>query len=148
MFPRLALLGATFLIVGAGCKPAQTLGDAAVLSRELRAEYHRPVAVTLDGRRRLIVTLEADSAVASDGADSAGVDTVVDSASSMPAAQAYRVARFIGAHYDHAGTLRALTVIIEPSPGDSAGEPTISTFSTGEFAPENARPVPPGTKSD
>jgi hypothetical protein len=132
--------GSALLIVGAGCKAPQNLGDAAVLSRQLRAEYHRPVTVTLDGRRRLIVTLEADSAeTTADGADA-------DSAG--PAAQAYRVATFVGSHYDHAGTLTGLTVIVEPTATDSAGEPTVTTFSSGEFAPGTVRAVKPGTKSD
>jgi hypothetical protein len=151
MFIRLAVPAAV-LMVGAGCSAPQNLGDAALLSRALRAEYHRPVTVTLDGQRRLIVTLEADSTsnatsnATNNAADSTAVDAGSDSAT--PAAQAYRVARYVGSHYDHAGTLQALTVIVEPAAGDSASQPSVSKFSPGEFAPKAARPVTPGTKSD
>jgi hypothetical protein len=138
MFLGLNALTLALCIVEAGCKAPQTIGDATILSRQLRAEYHRPAAVTLDGRLRLIVTLAADSA------DTTGADPD----STGPAAQAYRVARFVGTHYDHAGTLKALTVIVEPADGDSAEGPTISTFSPGEFAPGSVAPGKPGTKSD
>jgi hypothetical protein len=158
MFVR-RTLAAAVVMVGAGCTRPQTVGDAAVLSRALRAEYHRPVTVTLDGQRGLIVTLEADSTggtrvrntgapgEGSIAADSAAGPASADSADT-PAAQAYRVATFVGSHYDHAGTLRALTVIVEPAAGDSAEGPSISTFSGGEIVPQTARAVPPGTKSD
>ena len=140
MFIRLAVPAAV-LMVGAGCSAPQNLGDAALLSRALRAEYHRPVTVTLDGQRRLIVTLEADSTsnATNNAADSTAVDAGSDSAT--PAAQAYRVARYVGSHYDHAGTLQALTVIVEPAAGDSASQPSVSKFSPGEFAPKAARPA-------
>jgi hypothetical protein len=154
MFIRLALVAAV-VMVEAGCRAPQTVGDAAVLSRTLRAEYHRPVAVTLDGRRRLIVTLAADStgstradSTANAGEGSTGADSADADSTDTPAAQAYRVAKFVGSHYDHAGTLQALTVIVEPAAGDSAGTPSISTFSGGEIVPRAGRPVPPGTKSD
>src|ERR1700722_5210505 len=47
--------GAALLMVGVGCRAPATIGDAAILSRELRTEFHRPVAVVLDGQHRLIV---------------------------------------------------------------------------------------------
>jgi hypothetical protein len=130
---------AAVLTVGVGCTKV-SIGDAATLSRQLRAEFHRPATVTLDGQRRLIVTVEASSADADSSADS--------SAASEPTAQAYRVARFVGAHYQHAGMLKAVTVIVEPAAGDSVGEPSASTFTASEISPTAARPVAPGTKSD
>ena len=137
----ISLAGASALLVAvAGCgAPPQTLGDAAVLSRQLRAAFHRPATVTVDGRRRLIVTVEADT---TDVSDSTGDETL------GPAAQAYQVARFIGTHYQHAGTLTQLTVIVESAPDDTSGTPNTWQFSASDIAPVAARPVPPGTKSD
>jgi hypothetical protein len=129
------LVRAGLIVVGVGCSRAGTIGEAAVLSRQLQAEFHRPAAVMLDGRRRLIVTIQADSAA--DSTDATG-----------PAAQAYQVATFVGTHYQHAGALKAVTVIVEPSLSDSAGQPSTSTFTASEFNPTAARAVAPGTKSD
>ena len=136
--------GAALFMVGVGCRAPVTVGDAAVLSRELRSAFHRPVAVVLDGQRRLIVTLEASS---TDSTMPNGA--VPDSdASSDPAAQAYQVARFVGAHYQHAGALKAVTVILEPAATDSVGDPTTSTFSAADINPTPPPAVAPGTKSD
>jgi hypothetical protein len=135
----LCTAGAGVLMVGAGCRAPATIGDAATLSRQLRTEFHRPAAVSLDGQRRVIVTMEANST------DSAGTP---DDSASDPAAQAFQVARFVGAHYQHAGALKAVTVILEAPASDSAGQPSISTFSASEINPVAARPVAPGTKSD
>src|SRR5579862_9483733 len=77
MFTGLAASSALLFAV-AGCgAPPQTLGDAAVLSRQLRAAFHRTASVTVDGRRRLIVTMEADTSDISDsaGADASGADS-------------------------------------------------------------------------
>ena len=139
--------GAALLMVGVGCRAPATIGDAAILSRELRTEFHRPVAVVLDGQHRLIVTLEASST------DSASSDsTVSDSSTSVtpadPAAQAYQVAKFVGAHYQHVGALKTVTVILEPAAADSAGDPTTSIFSAADINPTPRPAVAPGTKSD
>ena len=135
---RWCTASAGLLMVGVGCRAPANIGDAATLSRQLRAEFHRPAAVVLDGQRRLIVTMEASSA------DSASMDTT----SSDPASQAYDVAKFVGAHYQHAGALKAVTVILEPPADDSTGQPVTSTFSAAEINPVAAKPVAPGTKSD
>jgi hypothetical protein len=147
-----SLAGAVALLsTVAGCGTApQTVGDAAVLSRQLRAAFHRPATVTVDGRRRLIVTVEADT---TDVSDSTTADSSADAQSSGtaaegPAAQAYQVARFIGAHYQHAGTLKQVTVIVEAAKGDTSGIPNTWQFSSSDIAPVAARPVAPGTKSD
>lgn len=139
MFTSLA--GASALLITiAGCgAPPQTLGDAAVLSRQLRSAFHRPASVTVDGRRRLIVTVEADTT------DSLAS---IDADSSDPASQAYQVARFIGAHYQHAGTLARLTVIMEPAAGDTSGTPNTWQFSASDIAPVARKAVAPGTRSD
>ena len=143
--------GAALLMVGVGCRAPATIGDAAILSRELRTEFHRPVAVVLDGQHRLIVTLEASST------DSASSDsTVSDSSGSSsasntagdPSAQAYQVAKFVGAHYQHVGALKTVTVILEPAAADSAGDPTTSIFSAADINPTPRPAVAPGTKSD
>jgi hypothetical protein len=136
----LCTAGAGVLMVGAGCRAPATVGDAAALSRQLRTEFHRPAAVSLDGQRRLIVTMEANST------DSTG--TTDDSTSSDAGAQAFQIARFVGSHYQHAGALKAVTVILEAPAGDSAGQPSMSSFSAAEINPVAARPVAPGTKSD
>src|ERR1700722_8040265 len=79
--PAWLTAGAALLMVGVGCRAPATIGDAAILSRELRTEFHRPVAVGLDGQHRLIVTLEASST------DRASSDsTVSDSSASVPPA--------------------------------------------------------------
>src|SRR5271154_1839278 len=132
--------GAVLSMVMVGCGAPVTVGDAAILSRQLQAEFHRPAAVTLDGRRHLIVTVQASSA----DTDSTGASAD----STDPAAQAYQVARFVGAHYQHARSLKDLTVIVEPPPADSAGQPSSSTFTASEIDPIAPRVVPPGTKSD
>jgi hypothetical protein len=150
MFTSLAGASALLFAV-AGCgAPPQTLGDAAVLSRQLRTAFHRAASVTVDGRRRLIVTMEADTtdisdstgADASGGADSSGTDA------NGAAAQAYQVARFVGAHYQHAGTLARLTVIVEPARDDTSGAPNIWQFSASDIAPGAQKAVAPGTRSD
>jgi hypothetical protein len=139
--------GAALLMAGVGCRAPATIGDAAILSRELRTEFHRPVAVVLDGQHRLIVTLEASST------DSASSDSTVSDSSTSdtpadPAAQAYQVAKFVGAHYQHVGALKTVTVILEPAATDSAGEPTTSIFSAADINPTPRPAVAPGTKSD
>jgi hypothetical protein len=135
-----AFFCAALIIVEVGCTKV-SVGDAATLSRQLRAEFHRPATVILDGQRRLIVTFQPAAADTDAGADSSAD-------ASEPAAQAYRVAKFVGAHYQHAGTLKAVTVIMEPAAGDSAGQPSTSTFSASEISPIAPKAVAPGTKSD
>jgi hypothetical protein len=133
MFTSLATASA-LLVAVTGCgAPPQTVGDAAVLSRQLHAAFHRPATVTVDGRRRLIVTVQADTA---------------DSLSDSTAAEAYQVARFVGEHYQHAATLTRVTVIVEPSLEDTAGTPNTWQFSASDFAPGTQKVVSPGTKSD
>lgn len=149
MFTGLAGASALLLAV-AGCgAPPQTLGDAAVLSRQLRTAFHRAASVTVDGRRRLIVTMEADTTDISDssGADASGADSTGSDANGA-AAQAYQVARFVGAHYQHAGTLTLLTVIVEPAEGDTSGTPNSWQFSASDIAPVAQKAVAPGTRSD
>jgi hypothetical protein len=139
--------GAALLMVGVGCRAPATIGDAAILSRELRTEFHRPVAVVLDGQHRLIVTLEASS-TDSASSDSAVSDSSASGTTADPAAEAYQVAKFVGAHYQHVGSLKTVTVILEPAATDSAGEPSTSIFSAADINPTPRPAVAPGTKSD
>jgi len=147
---RWCTASAGLLMVGIGCRAPANIGDAATLSRQLRAEFHRPAAVVLDGQRRLIVAMEASSTdSATDSAtESAADSTAASDSTTDPASQAYVVAKFVGSHYQHAGALKAVTVILEPPADDSTGQPVTSTFSASDINPVAARPVAPGTKSD
>jgi hypothetical protein len=95
----------------AACKPVRQVYD---LGRDIGQEFRRPILVSVDRRTHLILVIPPAK----------GDSTQRDTAN--PAVLARQVAEYAAKHYEHAGSIKTITVIFDAGNQPSAGDSSVA----------------------